>query len=135
VELTSGALFNGRLYFGTRNDTTGAQLWRSTNDTTWESILTNGFGNPQNIKVEALVAWREVLYAVTYNTVTGMEIWRSADGVNWVPVSQGGLGDSNNTGPLWSDGHALYWTLDNGDQPGSLKTVRRTLIHASASTS
>jgi hypothetical protein len=37
----------------TRNDTTGAQLWRSTNGTTWESILTNGFGNPQNIKTEA----------------------------------------------------------------------------------
>ena len=29
----------------------------------------------------------------------------------------------------------INWTLDNGDLPGPLKTVRRTLIHASASTS
>jgi len=28
---------------------------------------------------------------------------------------------------------ALFWTLDNGDQPGPLKTVRRTLTNASAS--
>jgi site-specific recombinase XerD len=27
----------------------------------------------------------------------------------------------------------IDWTLDNGDQPGPLKTVRRTLTNASAS--
>jgi sugar lactone lactonase YvrE len=124
TELTTGAVLNGRLYFGTRNDTTGAQLWRSTNGTTWESILINGFGNPQNIKIEALVAWLDALYAVTYNTVTGTEVWRSSDGANWVQLSQGGFGDSNNGGPLWSDGHAVFnntlyigtWNNANGGE-------------------
>jgi len=114
----------GAMYFGTRNDTTGAQLWRSTNGTTWEPILTNGFGNPQNIKIEALVASLDALYAVTYNTVTGMEVWRSSDGANWVQLSQGGFGDSNNGGPLWSDGHAVFknafyigaWNSANGGE-------------------
>ena len=102
------AIFNGYLYVGTRNDVTGAQLWRSNNGTTWVPVVTNGFGDVNNFKLESLSVFEDALYAGTDNSVTGMEVLRSTDGLDWGQINPDGFGDTNNDGTLWSNATIVF---------------------------
>lgn len=74
------AVFDGRLYVGVdRTDSAGGEVWR-TDGNDWEASATAGFGNAQNIGINALTVFSATLYAVTTNPTTGPEIWRSATG-------------------------------------------------------
>ena len=114
------AVFNNHLYAGTgRYDFStqtypGGQLWRCSQasgcdePTDWQVVTADGFGNPDNINITALLAWGSHLYAVAYNFQTGMEVWRTADGTNWEQVGFAGLGDSNNSDPYWDNSMAVH---------------------------
>ena len=86
----SSAIFNGMLYFGVGNWTTGAELWR-TDGSTWSLVKENGFGNADNNAVSSLVAYRGYLYAGMFNE-TSLQIWRSDNGIDWTQVVNGNIG-------------------------------------------
>jgi hypothetical protein len=102
------AIFKNCLYLGTRNDVTGAQLWRSKNGLSWTKVIGDGFGDITNNKIESLFTYKARLYTVTQNFVTGTEVWRTSNGKTWLQVNPDGFGDSNNTATLWTNATAIY---------------------------
>ncbi len=65
------------LYFGTRNDTTGGELWYTANFQNFTQIGQSGFGNIDNFAIYALT-FKDYLYIglSTGNGAKGAEIWR-----------------------------------------------------------
>lgn len=98
------ANFNGMLYSGTDNPSTGAQLWRNSADTAgqWSALTVNGFGDPNNGGIDHLLVFNGQLYAGTWNwnettnSSLGGQVWRSATGTEWTRVVNNGFGDVNN---------------------------------------
>ncbi|MFZ1769651.1 MAG: hypothetical protein WAU00_10670, partial [Caldilinea sp.] len=99
--------FNGRLYVGVWNSTPnppytdiGGSIWRSTNGTDWEQVVSNGFGDRYNGEIFRMEVFSDTLYASTwsYTSTHGAEIWRSSTGDNgdWARVVSNGLGDVTN---------------------------------------
>jgi hypothetical protein len=119
------AIFGGQLYMGTRNDVTGAQLWRSSDGIVWSPVFQNGLGNIDNYKLEALHVAGNQLYAGFDNWATGLEVWASADGTTWRQVNPDGFGDNNNESTLWSNSvitynGTLYIGTGNGPNGGEV---------------
>jgi len=95
--VTSLTTFKGQLYAGVEATAgTGAQVWRSSNGTTWTLVSDNGFGDTNNYQTGSSVVYRGQLYMTTRNDVTGSQLWRSSNGINWVQVVGDGFGDINN---------------------------------------
>lgn len=96
--------FNGQVYAGTDNATSGAQLWRTSNASAggWAAVTTNGFGDTANGGINHLLAFSGQLYAGTWNwnsaanASNGGQLWRSADGTSWQRVVEAGFGDATN---------------------------------------
>jgi sugar lactone lactonase YvrE len=110
------AAFNGYLYAGTRNWSSGGQLWRcSTCDSgsSWSQVIgptgsvSSGFGKSANGRIEALQVYNNMLYAITYNN-DGMEVWRTPNGTTWQQVGWGGFGNSNNYAAYYSNSVAVF---------------------------
>jgi hypothetical protein len=103
-DLTGGfAIYNGYLYIGTRGGMGQAALWRSDNGTNWSPVMTDGFGDFYNWKVESLFVFNGTLYAAVNNAVTGLEVWRTNNGATWSQANPDGFGDSHNESTLWSN--------------------------------
>jgi hypothetical protein len=86
--------FGAHLYFGTGHDYGGAgEIWR-TNGATWGQVVPAGFGDENNIGVNALAVCGNALYAATTNGATGLEVWRSpsGDAGTWSQVNTDGFG-------------------------------------------
>lgn len=64
----------GYAYFGTRNQTTGGELWYSTDGITGTQIGLDGFGSPNNFALYAL-AEKDYLY-IGFSNNNGIQIWR-----------------------------------------------------------
>lgn len=104
--------YNGRLYAGTMNGdnsgmgSTGGQLWRTVDGTSWEPITTNGFGDPTNSEIFKLITLDNKLCAATFvggePSDHGAEIWCSTSGNanTWNRTYVNGFGDSGNIGIL-----------------------------------
>lgn len=85
------------LYAGTWNNRTGGQLWRAIvprEQSDWEQITGNGFGNPANLTLCSIRPFNGWLYAGLFNPSQGEEVWRSRDGTpgSFVKSFDGGLG-------------------------------------------
>ena len=78
--------FAGLLYAGTYNQTSGAQVWRTADGDSWEQIIPDGFGNPNNVEISSMAIHRATLYAATRDRGDGGELWRTYDGFNWFKV-------------------------------------------------
>ncbi|WP_051871061.1 hypothetical protein [Chloroflexus sp. MS-G] len=119
-DIAALAAFQNHLYAGTgRYDFSaktypGGQVWRCSQSSDcdeasdWELVVSDGFGNPDNINVSALHVFDGYLYAIPYNFRTGLEVWRTKDGTNWEQVGLAGLGDSNNSGTYWNNSIATF---------------------------
>lgn len=95
--VTSLTTFKGQLYAGVEATAgTGAQVWRSSNGTTWTLVSDNGFGDTDNFQTGGSAVYRGQLYMTTRNDVTGAQLWRSSNGTTWVQVVGNGFGDINN---------------------------------------
>jgi hypothetical protein len=94
---------------------TGAQVWRSSNGTTWTLVSDNGFSDTDNFQTGSSVVYRSQLYVTTRNDVTGAQLWRSSNGINWIQVVGDGFGDINNykIESLTTFGGALYAAANN----------------------
>lgn len=94
--------FDGQLYAGTFNATTGAQVWRKNGAGGWTAVITDGFGTVPNRGIFDLVAFDGRLYAGTWNWdgdidgTHGGEVWRSDDGASWEQVVDAGFGVPSN---------------------------------------
>jgi hypothetical protein len=80
-------VFNGLLYYGVANATTGAQLWQS-NGISTSAVITDGFGITNNQSISALVVFGDALYASLWND-QAVQVYRSSDGSNWDQVLDG----------------------------------------------
>jgi len=90
-------VFDGYLYAGTLNTTTGGEVWRSSSGTTWTQVNVDGFGIAENRGVSALRDFNGYLYAATRGTptVSGDQVWRCqiCDGSDWKKVVNNGFGN------------------------------------------
>jgi DNA-binding beta-propeller fold protein YncE len=98
--------FDGQLYAGIYSGN-GAQLWRTSDGTSWTAAITNGFGYTQNQGIADLMRFNGNLYASTnnwdiaINNTRGGEIWRSGNGVDWTRVVSQGFGDPIVNGEIY----------------------------------
>lgn len=101
----------------------GAQIWKSTDGSTWTSLMTNGFGDSNNIAAIPLFRFKENFYSMTFNTITGVEAWRSADATTWSRANSDGFGatgtDFPSPFPAAANG-TLYVGLRNTAQGAAL---------------
>ena len=94
VAMMSGLVSNGYLYFGTSNGTTGTEVWRSSNGTSWTEVVgdgadgnaigydEDGFGKGNNNEISTSMAeFNNHLYIGTYNDSDGAELFR----LNYIP--------------------------------------------------
>ena len=112
-------VFNGFLYAGTWNGTTGGEVWRSSNGAVWTQVNPDGFGTSDNQAVTALVSFQGYLYAATRGTpgVSGDQVWRCqvCDGSDWKKVVNNGFGNNETGRPaaLQVVGNVLYLVAGN----------------------
>jgi hypothetical protein len=86
--------FSNSLYIGTANDNgTSAEIWR-TDGSIWENVVSDGFGDVNNLGISSLAVFSNTLIATTLNPITGIEIWSSPTGNpgSWGQVYTNGLG-------------------------------------------
>ena len=93
------AIFNDALYASTLSyaDDRGAEIWHSNTGIAgdWTRVVTNGFGDANNVGILSIELFNGYLYAGTYNGTTGGEVWRSNDGTTWSQVNADGFGTAN----------------------------------------
>jgi hypothetical protein len=113
-------VFNSYLYAGTAWGGFAGQVWRSPNGTTWDLVVNNGFGNPNNVGVAPFGTYKGYIYAGTIfdpNVTNGLEIWRSATGSpgEWQSVVTGGKGNAYNcTATSFTEfGDYFYAAIEN----------------------
>jgi len=117
-------IFGGNLYAGTSSlvwsdySSTGGEVWRSNNGTTWTQVNTDGFGAASNTSVSALQGFGGYLYASTVTSPgQGAQLWRcqACSGADWQQVVSDGLGNVNNRGmsALEVLNGYLYWVVGN----------------------
>jgi len=142
--ISSMAVFGENLYVGTSNSMGGCEMWRTSDGTTWTSVvgpapasIGSGFGN-LNWRVSSMAVFGSCLYAGTYNfNMGGCEVWRSSDGTTWTPVVGpapagigNGFGNANNlvvssmavfsgrlyvgTDQSWGGGTCEVWSTADG---------------------
>ncbi len=83
--------YNGTLYGGTYRNS-GAQIWKSTDGSTWTSLMTDGFGDSNNDAILPIFHFKDYFYSLVFNSVTGVEVWRSVDAVTWARANSDGFG-------------------------------------------
>ena len=112
--------YNGYLYAGAYNTTTGSEVWRSpTGDAgTWTQVNADGFGDPENYSVTSFALFGGYLYATGGHLGdAGIEVWRcqTCDGSDWEQVVDNGFGnpDTWRSSDLTVFGEELYLTAGN----------------------
>ena len=111
-------VFNGNLYASTWNEefvnntTQGGQVWRSGNGTSWNQVVTSGFGDPTNGEIFRMAVFNSQIYASTwsYTNTHGSGIWRSSTGNSgdWTPAASNGFGDVNNQSIVSFESYGSY---------------------------
>lgn len=120
--------FQGNLYAGTAWDGIAGQVWRSANGTTWDQVISDGFGDEKNQGIKTFGVFNNFLYAGTSNN-DGVQIWRSSSGdaLSWTQVFTNSLGNATTASgfavfnnelfaALFNDpsGQAQVWHTSNG---------------------
>ena len=99
------ATYKGYLYVGATpadyGEAGGGQIWRTRDGKAWEPLLTDGFGNPDDWKVDGLFVYQGKLYAHTINTIQGCSVFRTQDAKIWESVNQPGWGNPS----FWTSHH------------------------------
>lgn len=122
-EIFRFTVFNDVLYASTTSYTIthGAELWRSPSGDpgSWEQVVANGFGDPENLALVGATVFNSHLYVGTWNGTTGGQVWHTGDGNSWAPVSSFGFGDSKNfvVSSLAGFGDHLYATTGHWAEP------------------
>jgi len=103
-------VYSNTLYVGLGRD--NAELWKSTDGTTWISEFTDGLGDTDNTNVSSMAEFNGDFYIGLRNTEDGGEVWKFDHNThNWTNVFTGGLGDTNNGRPYGLIVHNNYLYL------------------------
>jgi hypothetical protein len=91
VQIPNAVEFGGYTYYDTITGTSdlcgqhheelGAEIWRTRDGKTWEAVVENGFGNPDNNGF-VMAAWRDRLYVVARGA-GAYTLWVSEDGQDY----------------------------------------------------
>ena len=101
TQITKGtrgtAVYNGNLYVGTRNLSTGTEVWEY-NGADWTQVGFSGFGDANNEGARVMAVYDGKLYVGTRNRTTGTEVWRCSlcDNSDWIQVNIDVFNDANN---------------------------------------
>lgn len=74
------------LYLGMQDFQRGGKVRRTSDGVNFETLVSNGFGNPKNSAIHAFQDFNGAIYAGTQNDDTGLEVWRTFDGTTWENV-------------------------------------------------
>lgn len=91
--------FNGALYAVTSNSS-GVELWKTTDGTTWTPVADGGFGNANNTLSIPMEIFGGELYIGVSNAVEGGRVFRVDGSDNIAAVSAVGFGNPANTEAL-----------------------------------
>jgi uncharacterized repeat protein (TIGR01451 family) len=86
--ILSSAVFNESLYMGTQNFVDQAEIWRTSDGTTWEPVTTTGFLDIWNFDFQGfgngyiwrMITYNNSLFVGTLNPILGCQVWRSSTG-------------------------------------------------------
>ncbi len=118
MDSDASCVFRGYLYIGTYNygyfgrTTTGAQIWRTNDGTTWEKVVGDGFGSTNRSSISHMTVFGGYLYATTAEAFGPNYIYRTKDGVNWELAYQG-MNNEPYIGDITSYMGRLYLTTYN----------------------
>ncbi len=117
--------------------TTGAEIWRSSDGTSWTQVNTDGFGVASNEQINCLAAFGNHYYAGVRNETIGGQVWRTETNTleifsYWVAPGEQealnalvGLYTSNYPGVdvvIFSNRSEILDRIIAGDPPDSLQT-------------
>ena len=94
---------------------TGAEVWQTSNGSSWVTAASGGFGEADNTQTGGLVVFNGNLLVGTRNDTTGGQIWGTDNGMDWSKIMGDGFSNSDNykiESLVPYDG-ALYATTDN----------------------
>ena len=83
-------VFKGFLYAVTYNATSGIEVWRTQNGTSWNQINLDGFGDSQNRGPywdNSVTVFNDNLYVGTRKSTTGGEIWLYLHNTVYLPIA------------------------------------------------
>ncbi|MBW1691920.1 MAG: right-handed parallel beta-helix repeat-containing protein, partial [Deltaproteobacteria bacterium] len=83
IGVNSMAVYDGKLYVGTYNPTTGAEVWEY-NGSTWTNITETPPWSSSNYAADSMAEYNSALYVATAND-SGSEVW--IYGSSWAPVA------------------------------------------------
>ncbi len=87
---------DGRLYAGTMNYVTGAEVWYTTDGSNWQLMADYGFGASENRAVASMMSYNGSLYVGTENPFGGGQILKWESGRFMTRVT-GGFDNPSNT--------------------------------------
>ena len=102
--------FDNYVYVSNYNGTTGTEVWRSADGTTWEQANTDGFGTGTN-SYAILAVFGDHLYAFNWNLADSyIDVFRYSSGTAWTDLANIGDGQNPMNNPLVTAiyGNALY---------------------------
>jgi len=112
-------------------------IWRTDEGITWQDVLTDGFGDPNN-GIARFAVFNGMLYAGTWNGTTGTQIWRTNNGTDWTIFGDGLDPSDIVVGAISTeifDGY-LYWGTGNWETGAQLwRTDGTTLTQMTTGTS
>lgn len=95
-------VFSNTLFAGLANWDSSAELWSTTDGTTWTQVGGDGLGDPNNTGIISLAVFDGKLYAgvrnynKTLDRSQGAQIYRSENGITWEKVVNNGFNDPAN---------------------------------------
>jgi hypothetical protein len=103
--------FGSYFYVGTDNEN-GGEIWRS-NGTTWEQVVSGGFGSANNYGVIAFAVFSNTIYAATSANDGVLQVYRSASGDagSWTAVVSDGFGGNGVPQDVTMDVYSGYLYL------------------------
>ena len=91
-----GSIFQGKLYVGVTNPSTGGEIWRTADGLEWERVADEGLGKSANIDFTPGLVYHDQLYMVSATTsgldkLKGFDLFRTSDGKTWEKVVSAGF--------------------------------------------
>ncbi len=97
LEAASLVSMGSFLWVGTRNDTEGAALWKTSDQgASWAWSIRYGMGDANNTAISSMAVFNSYVHMGTWNLTTGAEMWRRPEFGSPAQVNVDGFGASTN---------------------------------------
>ena len=117
-------IYNGGLYIAVMNNTTGVEVWRTTEALTWTPVNTDGFGYTTTFAAE-LIPFGGYLYAWTSDYTRGQQMRRAACPIAQArAITQTGRVDFPGVGATITLTHGSADVITVSVLPGALPTTQ-----------